>query len=63
MVSTGKEGVIYNGLSDWLYEGESHRVGQTWGSGVPLLLCWWGGGGFLPLQLKISLQFLKVLLN
>lgn len=22
MVSTGKEGVIYNGLSDWLYEGE-----------------------------------------
>lgn len=22
VVSTGKEGVIYNGLSDWLYEGE-----------------------------------------
>lgn len=23
LVSTGKEGVIFNGLSDWLYEGES----------------------------------------
>lgn len=23
MVSTGKEGVVYNGLSDWLYEGKT----------------------------------------
>lgn len=23
LVSTGKEGSIFNGLSDWLYEGES----------------------------------------
>lgn len=22
VVSTGKEGVVYNGLSDWLYEGK-----------------------------------------
>ena len=27
VVSTGKEGVIYNGLSNWLYEG-------TWWAGV-----------------------------
>lgn len=26
MVSTGKEGVIYNGLSDWLYEGKARGV-------------------------------------
>lgn len=24
LVSTGKEGVIFNGLSDWLYEGKAN---------------------------------------
>lgn len=28
VVSTGKEGVIFNGLSDWLYEGRTRRLGQ-----------------------------------
>ncbi|KAI4806659.1 hypothetical protein KUCAC02_017474, partial [Chaenocephalus aceratus] len=26
LVSTGKEGVIFNGLSDWLYEGEAENI-------------------------------------
>lgn len=28
VVSTGKEGVIFNGLSDWLYEGRIRHLGQ-----------------------------------
>lgn len=28
VVSTGKEGVIFNGLSDWLYEGRTQHLGQ-----------------------------------
>lgn len=28
VVSTGKEGVIFNGLSDWLYEGRTRHLGQ-----------------------------------
>lgn len=27
VVSTGKEGVIFNGLSDWLYEGRTQHLG------------------------------------
>lgn len=27
VVSTGKEGVIFNGLSDWLYEGRTQPLG------------------------------------
>lgn len=44
MVSTGKEGVIYNGLSDWLYEGEPRGLGRGGGGLWALLLLgqgWW----------------------
>lgn len=27
VVSSGKEGVIFNGLSDWLYEGRTQHLG------------------------------------
>ena len=33
MVSTGKEGVIYNGLSDWLYEGTRGAGRRSCGRG------------------------------
>lgn len=43
MVSTGKEGVIYNGLSDWLYEGTRGAVALFLWSRLPLLHggSWW----------------------
>lgn len=44
MVSTGKEGVIYNGLSDWLYEGKTRRGGRKGGPLVTAAGLWSGVG-------------------
>lgn len=49
MVSTGKEGVIYNGLSDWLYEGEPRGLGRGGGRGLWALLLLGQGWWWFPL--------------
>ena len=43
MVSTGKEGVIYNGLSDWLYEGTRGVGRRSCGRGRRRFLAVRGG--------------------
>lgn len=59
MVSTGKEGVIYNGLSDWLYEGEPRAGPDGAGGLLPDQQCWL----FSWTSVQLNLQFLKVLLG
>ena len=58
MVSTGKEGVIYNGLSDWLYEG-TRDVGGL----VPVVAAAAASLGLavvvFPPTLSIKLRFLR----
>lgn len=60
MVSTGKEGVIYNGLSDWLYEGT--RGG---GGTVPAVEAATASQRFVVVMwtLSIKLRFLELQLN
>lgn len=63
MVSTGKEGVIYNGLSDWLYEGEwrpGAGGGAAWSPWSPRPLLVLGDGWwclFLSLRRKLHSGF------
>ena len=59
MVSTGKEGVIYNGLSDWLYEGTRgagrRPVGAAATASRRFVVVMW--------TLSIKLRFLELQLN